>query len=337
MRTYPLFDKNYFTIKGLPFLTEDHYHRFPKAMMEKIESQNKSLPWLGEHLSGGIIFFETDAKHLHMTIEYAYEPLMNHMAPSGESGFDLYIKNDDQWIFYDVIRPFPRQKMVDVNMQLPNKSSNTLMMYTPLYTKILKANVMIEDHESIHPYDPKLNQTIFFYGTSITQGACASRPGLSFTNQVSRMLNIEVINMGFSGNGLGEPSIAQITHLCPHLAMIVIDYDANAGAVGKIEDTLIPWIEIVRQKHQEIPILILSRIPFNREIFDENDRIHRMKNKNYQKMVASQHRNIHFIDGEWLIHENETEVTVDGIHLNDLGMTLFAQRLAPYIAAHLKR
>ncbi len=337
MRTYPLFDRNHVTIKGLPFLTEDHYSRLPKEMMDDIARENKSLLWLGDHLSGGIIFFETDAKNLHVTIEYAYEPLMNHMAPSGESGFDLYVKQEDQWIFYDVIRPFPRQKMVEVNIQLPDKTSNTLMIYTPLYTKVIRANVTVEDNEIIQPFDPKYDQTIFFYGTSITQGACASRPGLSFTNQLSRMLGIEVINMGFSGNGLGERSTAQITHLCSNLSMIVIDYDANAGAVGKIEETLIPWINIVRQVHQEIPILILSRIPFNREIFDEKDFIHRMKNKDYQKRVANQLENIHFIDGEWLIQKNETEVTVDGIHLNDLGMSLFAQRLVPYIATNLKR
>lgn len=337
MLTYPLFDLEHVTMLGLPFLEENHYQRFPKACINEIYHENPALEWLGYHLSGGTIFFETDAKELIFSIQYANEPLMNHMAPSGESGFDIYVEHDGKWIFYDVIRPFPRQRAIEVTIKLPSDNIHKVMMYTPLYARVTAAHVSTDEKNFIRPWNPHYKKKIFFYGTSITQGACASRPGLSYTNQISRMLSCEIMNMGFSGNGLGEPSIAKMTHLCPDLDLVVIDYDANAGAVGKIEETLTLWIETVRKFHHHIPILIISRIPFNREYFSSSDKDMRLKNKKYQHFVSSSMDDVHFIDGESLIFDHETEVTVDGIHLNDHGMTLYASRLAPYIAALLKR
>lgn len=333
MKVIDLFDCGNTYILGLPFIKKDNLNRFAKEDLLSIIQENPSLDFLSYHLAGGSILFETNAKELRFDISYNNEPLMNHMSPLGESGFDLYILKDEEFIFYDSIRPFPRQKNIIISINLPKFEHHVVMMYTPNYARILNASLHLKDDIYIHPYNPHYQKSIFFYGTSITQGACASRPGMSYTNQIARNLKIEIINMGFSGNGLGELSVAAVTHKLPKLNMVIIDYEANAGAVGKLKETLIPFIKCIRKVHSNIPIVMIGRIPFTRELFDFDDHKKRQDHKTYQSEVANipDLQPLHFIDGEQLISIDEHEVTVDGIHLNDLGMTLFAQRLAPLL------
>lgn len=334
MKQINLFDTEFIKIIGLPFIEEEHLNRFPKEDFIHVIQENKDLDFLSYHLSGGSLFFETNAEKLTFEITYNNEPLMNHMSPLGESGFDVYLMNDGEFIFYDSIRPFPRQNSIDISLNLPHiMNHHIVMMHTPNYARILRASLHVNERYYVKPYYPKYQKRIFFYGTSITQGACASRPGLSYTNQIARHLKAEVINMGFSGNGLGELSVAAVTHRIKDLDMVVIDYDANAGAVGKLKPSLIPFIECIREVHSNIPIVIISRIPFTREIFDNEDHRKRLDHREYQNQVAQipHLQPLHFIDGESLIYAHEHEVTVDGIHLNDVGMTLYAQRLAPLL------
>ncbi len=329
-----LFDRQHVHIVGLPFTNQTNLNRFAKDDLTTITQENEALDFLSYHLAGGSLFFQTNAKELHFEVLYHQEPLMNHMSPLGESGFDIYLLKDETFVFYDSIRPFPRQKKIQISLKLPPSDQHVIMMHTPQYARLEHAFVKIDDHEDITPYDPKYTKRIFFYGTSITQGACASRPGMSYTNQLARLLKYEVINMGFSGNRLGELSVAAITHKIDLLDMIVIDYEANAGAVGKLKQTLIPFIECIRRRHKYIPIVIIGRIPFTRELFNQEDYLKRKDHLRYQQEVSKiQHlQPLHFINGEQLIWKDEYDVTVDGIHLNDLGMTLYAQRLAPRLS-----
>jgi len=332
MKKICLFDPSYVTIKGLPFVKEGHLSRFPLHLSKTIWHENPALESLSYHLSGGVLFFETDANRLEFDVLYEMEPVMNHMSALGESGFDLYILHEGRFVFYDSIRPFPRQKMLKTTVILHPSGLKKIMMYTPLYTKVTHAYVHLEDVYSIKPYEPGYHKRIFWYGTSITQGACASRPGMSYTNQLSRELNVEVINMGFSGNGLGELGVARVTHELSQLDAVIIDYEANAGAVFKLKETLVPWIQCIREKHKNVPIMVISRIPFTRELWQPEDHQKRMDHKDYQQRIVTECQDLHplyFIDGEELIYLDEHEVTVDGIHLNDLGMTLFAKRLLP--------
>lgn len=333
MKLIDLFDHQHCHIIGLPFIKKDHLNRFSKKDLAIITQENAALDFLSYHLAGGSLFYQTNAKELTFEIDYHNEPLMNHMSPLGESGFDLYLLKDDAFVFYDSIRPFPRQKNISVTVKLPQSNHHVVLMHTPNYARLLSAVLHIEDDAYLMPYDPHYQKSIFFYGTSITQGACASRPGMSYTNQIARMLKAEVINMGFSGNGLGELSVAAVTHQLPNLDMVVIDYEANAGAVGQLKKTLIPFIKCIRQVHPTIPIVMIGRIPFTRELFDIDDHQKRLNHRDYQSEVSKtiDLQPLFFIDGEQLISVDEYEVTVDGIHLNDVGMTLFAQRLTPLL------
>lgn len=339
MKRIALFDPTYTHLKGLPFLTEGHYQRFSLSHLSMILKDNPSLGYLSRHLSGGMVFFRVYASSLRMHISYHQEPVMNHMSPLGEAGFDVYIKVNQSFVFYDAIRPFPRQTSVDSVLALP-KGTHDILIYTPLYAGVHDVYLDLEDDEWIEPYNPQWDQRIVFYGTSITQGACASRPGMSYTNILTRMLHAEIINMGFSGQGLGERSVAQMIASIPKLDMVAIDYEANAGAVGRLKETLIPWIETIRMAYPSIPIVIISRIPFVREYFQEDDHLRRLDHLKYQKDVTEHETGLQpliFIDGATLIHPDEFDMTVDGIHLNDVGMQTFANRIAPILNKWLSR
>lgn len=338
MNAISLFDREHVYIAGLPFVTINHLQRFPQHRVDQIRSENKELISLSYHLTGGAIFFETNATKIVFDITYESEPVMNHMSLSGEAGFDIYLIENNEYVFYECIRPFPRQKKVTWHVSLPEKTQNVVMIYTPLYMRVLTATMLIENTYWVKPYIHQFNKRILWYGTSITQGACASRPGMMYTNIVSRLLNIEIINFGFSGNGLGELSVGEVIHDIKHLDSVIIDYEANAGSSNKLRTTLLPWIEMVRKKHPTIPIIVVSRIPFIKDRWYSRDYDKRCEDKMFQKTTVDLNRHLHplyFIDGETLIHKLEYDVTVDGIHLNDVGMMLFAQRITPIINSYI--
>ena len=144
---------------------------------------------------------------------------------------------------------------------------------------------------------------VVVYGTSITQDGCSSRPGMAITNILSRALNVEVINLGFSRNGRGEPDVIRIIADVPDPQLSVLDYEANSTEA--LQKTLPDAIRILRDRHSRVPILVVSRIAFagdatHRDSLQARERCRDM----HAELVADVCRNgddgIHFLDGSVL-------------------------------------
>jgi len=203
----------------------------------------------------------------------------------------------------------------------------------PLYNGVEKVEIGVAPTFRILPApdrEPAKQRPIVFYGTSITQGACASRPGMASTAIVGRKLGYSVINLGFSGNGRMEPEMA---HLLAELdpVLYVIDCVPNLNATS-IHERAEKFIQILRAARPETPILLSEGVNYS-DAFLQNSHYETTRTSQaalrevYQKLVASGVTNIYFMYSVNQIGD-DGEGTVDGIHATDLG---FARQAEAFI------
>ena len=175
---------------------------------------------------------------------------------------------------------------------------------------------------------------IVFYGSSITHGAAAGRPGNTYENFISQKYNVDYINLGFSGNAKGEQMMAEYIANLP-MSVFVCDYDHNALTLEHLEKTHYPFYETIRKKHPEIPYIMVSRPDANinydfRDVREERTDIIR---SSYVRAKASGDNNVYFIDGQTLFEgEFYESCTSDGCHPNDIGFMRMADKIGAVIA-----
>jgi lysophospholipase L1-like esterase len=201
----------------------------------------------------------------------------------------------------------------------------------PLVDGVKNLQIGVAPESAILPPTPfKHSKPIAFYGTSITQGGCASRPGNAYTNILGRWLDSPVLNFGFSGSGRGEPAMARaIAEL--ELGAFVLDHDANAPSVGHLEQTYEPFFKIIREKHPAIPVLIMSRPNYDSCPADSDARVSVIR-RTYDNAVAAGDRNVYFIHGKTLFGKKDRDAcTVDGCHPNDFGFMRMAYKIYPVL------
>ena len=221
-----------------------------------------------------------------------------------------------------------------------NSEWKEFLLYLPLYDGIDSLFIGIDRESEIRsPEESKFTgKPIVFYGTSITQGGCATRPGMSYTSIIERKLGREVINLGFSGNGRMEPELAELMAEID-AACYVIDCLPNLNSEQVIERT-IPFVEFLKRIHPDIPVLLIeSAIPekafFNQESRNEVE----AKNKNlfssFQQLQQQGIEQIYYVPQEKLLGYDR-EATVDGVHYTDLGFMRYANRIVQYLEGILK-
>ena len=176
---------------------------------------------------------------------------------------------------------------------------------------------------------PYLHKTpVVYYGSSITQGGCASRPGLSYQSILSRKLDTEYVNLGFSGSCKAED--AMIRYLCEQeMSVFVYDYDHNAPTPEYLAETHEKLYKALRFTKPDLPIVLMSRPKFT---LNEDDRRRlRIIEKTYDNAKAAGDDNIYLLDGPTLMALAGDEGTVDGCHPNDLGFFSMAAALEPVL------
>jgi hypothetical protein len=159
---------------------------------------------------------------------------------------------------------------------------------------------------------------------------------MAYTNILSRRINLEFLNLGFSGNGKGEPELAHILADIPDPACLILDYEANCVSTELLQQTLPDFISIYRDKHPLTPILVVSRITHAKEKFDAQMARDRADRRQIQSLAVERQRgkgdtNIYFCDGSKLLGDDAHECTVDGSHPTDLGFLRMADGLTPIL------
>ena len=337
---------NLVNIYGLYWFDEDkRYHRLSKKLDELLPKLEGSVDVLAGNSSGGILAFYSNTNILKIKVKLSFKFHMGHMPYTGQAGFDLYIGNTYKDMKFYRTSNFDFNK-TEYEFTYFNHSNMTdtnklFVLNFPLYATVEEVLVGVNKESVVLPCNSLFenNDKIVFYGTSITQGGCASRPGMSYTQILSRYLGTECLNYGFSGNGKGHIEIAEALSSIKNVKMFVLDYEANA-TFDRLKATLDNFVNCLRNKYPTTPIVIISKIPMYLEFHDDayikNERKIRNYQKNYVKNSCDE--NLYYIDGAKVLGKtNISEKTVDGCHPTDYGFISMAEYLYPIIKKILSK
>jgi len=323
-----------FKLSGFEWIQEDNiYRRLPVRPDWEIRD---AVDQLANHTAGGQIRFRSNSKKILIRVELREKSGMYHMPATGQSGFDLYMKDGEVQRYVRTTR-FPADT-ISYQVELLDSDQKQMRDFTlnfPLYNGVNSVLVGIEAQSRIRTPKPFSRPgKIVIYGTSITQGGCVARPGMAYSNILSRKLDVAFVNLGFSGNGRGEPALAHLINQISGTSFIILDYEANAG--NTIFNTLDPFVAILREKHPDTPILIMSKIRYASEPLGSPADKELMSRRDFQRNLVDEKRisgdkNIYFLDGSEILGDDYDECTVDGTHPTDLGSARIADALLPAI------
>ncbi len=236
--------------------------RFYDRLPARAEGVVRDAVWELSHNSAGMSCrFTTDAPEIQVCYTLLSPGLdMTHMPASGVSGVDLYTLGEgDQWRYMATVRPASQRVCATVARGIA-PGRRTYMLNLPLYNGIDSLEIGVTRGAAFEPIPPRSEKPVVFYGTSITQGGCASRPGMAFPAILGRRLNVPVINLGFSGNGRMEPEIGKLlTEL--NAAVFVLDCLANLTPEQAAQRTE-PFVRLLREAKPGTPIVLVENPVF---------------------------------------------------------------------------
>lgn len=316
--------------------TKAPFDRLP-AKAEKIV--RKPVWGLSRHSAGLCVRFVTDATTLYATWKLTSSRLaMPHMPATGVSGLDLYVKtNAGKWRWLAVGRPTKQANTARLFAGIP-AGKREFLLYLPLYNGVQSVEIGIPKSASIWTPAPRKTKPVLFYGTSITQGGCASRTGMVHTAILGRRLNRSVINLGFSGNGRMEQEMAELfAELDP--AVFVLDCLPNMN--GKmVSERVEPFVKILRKKRPDTPILLVEDRSYTDSFLFESKRRRNAENrkalrKAFKSLQSAGVKHLYYLSGEKLLGD-DGEGTVDSSHPTDLGFMRQAAAFEPVLRKILK-
>lgn len=305
-----------FRIHGL-FREGDRFVRLPEKVAK---DTNEGVAQLFANTAGGRVRFITDSEYVAIHAETEGIGKMGHFAPSGSAGFDVYADDVYAGTF---VPPYDQKDGYDAIVTFEGRKNREITVNFPLYSGVRELYIGLRRDAYLAEPSPYLHKTpVVYYGSSITQGGCAGRPGLSYQSLVSRALDTDYLNLGFSGSCKAED--AMIRYLCDlDMSVFVYDYDHNAPDPAYLSATHGKLYRAFRAAQPETPVLLMSRPKFT---LNEDDRQRlRIIEKTYDDAKAAGDDRIFLLDGPTLMALAGDEGTVDGCHPNDLGFYSMAQ------------
>ncbi len=327
------FDLAKLPLEGLAWADEERvrdFDRFPKRIMPELP---EAVRGLARHSAGIAFRFVSDSSQIRVKYELLSESLaMPHMPASGVSGFDLYSKSEGRFRFVGAKYPL---QVKDNTVLADNIAPSTreFLINFPLYNGVNAVSVGVEKDADFRIPPPRKGKPLLFYGTSITQGGCASRPGLAHPQILGRRLDREVLNFGFSGSGKMEPALAQaFAELDP--AVYILDCVPNMTP-ELIRERVRPFVRALRLARPNTPILLVEDamppdswiIPARRDRHRENQKILR---ESYQLLLDGGIKELYYLEGDDLCPP-DGDGTVDSVHPNDYGFEHYADAFEPVL------
>lgn len=314
---------------------ETRYTRLPDSLQSKIRPD---LWNLGQNSAGMAIRFRTASPSVKARWHARFLNNMNHMTATGIRGLDVYVLDDNNnWTYMNSCRPdFYNKNSETTVMSGMEPRMREYMLYLPLYDGVDSLYIGTDSEYAVLPPAidlPRKGKPVVMYGTSILQGGCATRPGMAHTNILERMLQQEVVNLGFSGNGRLDYEVAEII-ADNDASVIVIDALPNVN-VQEIDDKMINFIQIIRKKHPDTPMVLVETPMFTLSRF-KNESLKYLTEQNehldaiYQYLKDEGDDNLYIFRSEGIL-DGQTETTVDEYHFTDMGFKIFAENMYPML------
>ena len=316
------------------------YRRMPKEIAVTV---NPGVAGLSSNTSGGRLRFRTNSPYVAIRAILPTPPLMNHMPLSGSAGFSLYQNGSYAGKYTPKIEDAIAAKETrslafagKVGRRASGAGLYDCEIYFPLYGGVKELHIGLREGSDLLPPTPyKHKKPIVFYGSSITQGACASRPGNDYISILSRRLDADVINLGFSGNGNAEPTMLE--YLCGlDVGGYVYDYNYYLDRPDRILPPHYDIYRTLRDAHPDVPIVMMDKPASG--VFSQ--RIYEIRNgmikATYERALSEGDTLVGYIDSKVMMGDDPAACFVDGDHPNDLGFFRMAEGLYPILNALLK-
>jgi len=322
-----------FEIDGLPWYGENGGELFRLPVARK-DSYRKPVWDLAQQPSGGRIRFRTNSSAVAIRLEYPGPPEMGNMHAFGQSGVDLYADSVYRGTAVPDEQAKPGKTYEHVYYKNRPRNPREITVYLPLYSGVKVLGIGLDPDASIDRAKPfAVAKPVVFYGTSITQGGCASRSGMSYQAILGRLLNLDFVNLGFSGNGLGEPELARAVSEID-ASVYVIDMSQNHKDVDALAQAYAPFLATIRARHPDTPILVNTPIYATHESWSSDARLDGMRELIRHvaaERIAAGDRHIEIVEGTDLLGPTRDGGLVDGTHPNDLGFQWMAEGFAARI------
>ena len=309
---------------------EQWYDRLPASAKGKVTNAVWSL---SRDSAGMMVRFVTNSPSIHIRYSLKKDRLaMPHMPATGVSGVDLYARDSEgRWRWVQVAKPNKQQMSAKLISGLaPGKREYAA--YLPLYNGVEDLSIGVEKDAEFTGMRPR-SKPIVFYGTSITHGACASRPGMVHTAILGRWLDRPVVNLGFSGNGRMDLAVGDYL-IQLDAAVYIIDCLPNMNAQA-VRQKCVPLIEQIREAKPDTPIILVEDrrftndwiTPAKHKFHSEN---HAALRESYDELIAKGFKNLYYIKGDHL-YGTDSEGATDASHASDLGFMRQAEAFAPVL------
>lgn len=316
-------------IFGLPALMET-WPKLRRMPDRTVKSLSRSIQHLATNLSGARIRFYCNTDYLSIDANVPKEGGMDHFCLNGQCGIDLYVDGQYWQTYYHA-------RHIHQRFTFPDKRMHLIEMYLPLYGGLELKQIGTAAPLQPAPFYPN-PLPIVFYGSSITQGGCASRAGLSYSAILGRKLNMDIVNLGLSGNGRGDMTIANFMAEI-NASLYVLDWGANLTADNEYDlfvQRYEPFYATLRKAHPKTPIILINLPRMNQEL--QNAAFHQYADRYrthiievYERLRKAGDQNVWYIPALSFIGYDEDYGTVDGTHPNDHGFLCYAEKLEEFI------
>jgi hypothetical protein len=318
---------------------DDERKRWFDRLPAKAEGKVTDAVWnLSRDSTGMLARFRTDATEIYARYTLSKKQIgMPHMPATGVSGLDLYARDDaGQWRWVMVTKPV-EQRVEQVVVAGLRPGLREYAAYLPLFNGVETLEIGVPAGASFTGLPPRTAKPIVFYGTSITHGACASRPGMVHAAILGRRFDRPVINLGFSGNGKMDAAVADLL-VELDAAVYVIDCLPNMGPAD-VTAKCVPLVKRLRGARPDVPIVLVEdRRNTNSWILPARDRLHDDNHAAlkaaHAALVAEGVTGLSYIEGDHL-YGDDTEGATDASHASDLGFMRQADVFTPALRAVL--
>ncbi|MBQ3234771.1 MAG: hypothetical protein IJA97_01260 [Clostridia bacterium] len=322
-----------FSLHGL-FYDENEgvYRRMPDEVAKTV---NNGVRYGARYGVGGRLRFRTNSPYVAVKCSMPSENVLARMPIFGSHSLALYVDGKFTSCFYvedkDIWSAKPNTMAFCRSLRYDEEfKDHEIEICFPVYNAVNKLFIGVKEGSYLLPAKEYTHKNqIVFYGSSITQGGCSSHSGNEYTALLSRWLDSDYINLGFSGSAKGEPQMIEyLAGLNP--SVYVFDYDHNAPTEEHLKSTYKPLYDGIRAKHPTTPIVMITS-PNVEYMYHGNERKEIIYNV-YKEAMSSGDKNVYFIDGRSLFGEEDRDVcTVDLVHPNDLGFYRMAKTIYPVL------
>ncbi len=323
-----------FRLYGLiaPVDENDCFRRMPKEIAQQV---SEGVAYLHEHTAGGRVRFRTDSACIGIRVEMGNIEKLPNLSMTNMAGFDLYQTADGgsryECSFVPPFSVFETGDYVSGGATVTGEGMREYTLNFPLYGGVKRLHILLEQDAKVLPASDYTHKIpIVYYGNSVTQGGCASRPGCAYESKITRKYDIDHINLGFSGSAKGELAMAQYLAGL-QMCALVMDYDHNAPTPEHLRQTHEPFFKTVRAAQPNLPIICISKArPWPKDSEQRREIIR----QTVENARAQGDTNAYFIDRRRFaeMYEAGDDYTVDRNHPNDLGFHCMARVIGDTLA-----